>query len=260
MIEDDFSYVLRKALAGNGMSAGDVAVRAAVAVEEVEGLLGGRFSAALAGKVGRVLGLGVKACEGHGDYEPAALELAGVRRVELPFGEDGVNVWLVECGGTRVMFDAGFEVGDLVDALGKVGMPDRVFVTHGHRDHVAGVEWLLGEGVPVFGAGLDGVRELAAGDVVECGGLVVRACGLDGHFSPALGFHVDGLERPVLVVGDALFAGSMGKCAGPAIYQLALRNLRGVLEGVADETVLLPGHGPGTTVGEERAGNPFLAG
>jgi glyoxylase-like metal-dependent hydrolase (beta-lactamase superfamily II) len=62
----------------------------------------------------------------------------------------------------------------------------------------------------------------------------------------------------VLVTGDALFAGSIGGCATPAIYQHALRQLREILAPLPDPTVLLPGHGPATTLGEERSANPFL--
>jgi glyoxylase-like metal-dependent hydrolase (beta-lactamase superfamily II) len=96
------------------------------------------------------------------------------------------------------------------------------------------------------------------GDSVCCGPLVVRACDLSGHAVPALGYHIEGLSMPVLVTGDALFAGSIGGCATPAIYQQALCNLRAVLAPLPDATILLPGHGPATTLGEERGGNPFL--
>ncbi len=75
---------------------------------------------------------------------------------------------------------------------------------------------------------------------------------------PALGYHVDGFPIPVLVTGDALFAGSIGGCPTPARYQLALSRLREVLAPLPDETLLLPGHGLATTLGEERVANPFL--
>ena len=96
------------------------------------------------------------------------------------------------------------------------------------------------------------------GDAVFCGPLILRACDLSGHFTPALGLHIEGLQAPVLVTGDALFAGSIGGCATPAIYQQALRNLRAALAPLPDQTVILPGHGPATTLGEERGGNPFI--
>jgi glyoxylase-like metal-dependent hydrolase (beta-lactamase superfamily II) len=137
-------------------------------------------------------------------------------------------------------------------------LPGRVFITHAHHDHIGALESFLGAGVPVHAAGIARTIPMQPGDTVCCGPLSMRACDLSGHAAPALGFHIDGLGQEVLVTGDALFAGSMGGCGSPAIYQHALRRLREVLGPLPDATVLLPGHGPATTLGEERAANPFL--
>jgi len=96
------------------------------------------------------------------------------------------------------------------------------------------------------------------GDAIQCGSLTVRACDLSGHANPALGFHIEGLPSPVLVTGDAVFAGSIGGCATPAVYQHALQRLKETLTSLPATTILLPGHGPATTLGEERVSNPFL--
>jgi glyoxylase-like metal-dependent hydrolase (beta-lactamase superfamily II) len=69
---------------------------------------------------------------------------------------------------------------------------------------------------------------------------------------------VEGLSTPVLVTGDALFAGSMGGCGAAETYRHAVKRLREVLGALQAVTVLLPGHGPATTLEEERLGNPFL--
>jgi glyoxylase-like metal-dependent hydrolase (beta-lactamase superfamily II) len=137
-------------------------------------------------------------------------------------------------------------------------LPDRAFITHGHRDHTGGLDHLLRSGVPVHAAGIPGSIAMKPGATVFCGPLIVRAVELSGHFTPALGFLIDGLDVPVLVTGDALFAGSIGGCASPAIFQQALHHLRKALAPLPDATVLLPGHGPATTLGEERRANPFL--
>jgi glyoxylase-like metal-dependent hydrolase (beta-lactamase superfamily II) len=60
-------------------------------------------------------------------------------------------------------------------------------------------------------------------------------------------------------VGDALFAGSIGGCPDSFTYQMALRNLRHHVLSLTGDTILLPGHGPATTVALERAYNPFFA-
>ena len=69
---------------------------------------------------------------------------------------------------------------------------------------------------------------------------------------------IEGLKRPVAIVGDSLFAGSMG--GGSVSYEDALQNNLKKILTLPDETMLCPGHGPMTTVGEEKVHNPFFAG
>jgi glyoxylase-like metal-dependent hydrolase (beta-lactamase superfamily II) len=71
-------------------------------------------------------------------------------------------------------------------------------------------------------------------------------------------FFVTGLARPVAIVGDSIFAGSMG--GGNVSYKDALRNNVEKILTLPDETIICPGHGPMTTVGEEKRSNPFFAG
>jgi len=67
---------------------------------------------------------------------------------------------------------------------------------------------------------------------------------------------IEGLETPIAVVGDAMFAGSMG--GGMVSYADALQTNRDKIMTLPDETILCPGHGPMTTVGEEKRHNPFF--
>lgn len=259
MLEDDFTYVLRKALLGHGLAPAQLAAKAGVPENEVLAFLRGSFSADLASRVAPVLGLNAAAFAAHADYLPKTRRLPGIRRLDLPFGNERVNAWLVLHGGTVVLFDAGFAEEDLMEELG-ARLPDRVFITHEHRDHVGGLEILLESSLPIHAAGIAGTLPMSAGESVRAGSLEISAVDLSGHANPALGFLIRGLETPVMVVGDALFAGSIGGCGSPEIYQTALRNLRAVLADLTDETILLPGHGPATTLGEERVSNPFIAG
>jgi glyoxylase-like metal-dependent hydrolase (beta-lactamase superfamily II) len=79
-----------------------------------------------------------------------------------------------------------------------------------------------------------------------------------GHSKGGITYLVRGLARPVAVVGDAIFAGSMG--GGIVSYNDALNTNREQILTLPDETVICPGHGPLTTVGEEKRNNPFFAG
>jgi hydroxyacylglutathione hydrolase len=78
-----------------------------------------------------------------------------------------------------------------------------------------------------------------------------------GHSLGGMSYVVNGLARPVAIVGDSIFAGSMG--GGGVSYEDALRNNRQKILRLPENTVLCPGHGPLTTVGEERKHNPFFA-
>jgi hydroxyacylglutathione hydrolase len=256
MLEDDFTYVLSKALRGHGYSTTKAAGLAGIPESDLSGFLAGAFSAEIARKIAPALGLNAEALAGHADYEPKPLAVPGIERLDLPFGGERVNAWLVRSGDAIILFDAGYETSDLVGVLSS--RPDRVFITHAHQDHVGALDYFVKAGTPVHSAGLPGTISMKPGETVFCGALAVRACDLSGHASPSLGFHIDGLGAPVLVPGDALFAGSMGGCASPASYRHALGRLREVLGPLPDTTVLLPGHGPATTLGEERVANPFL--
>ena len=261
MLEDDFTYVLRKALTGRQLSPEEAAARAGLSEGEVMSMIEGSFDSHVARKLAGVLGLKADAFAGHDRYGPAPLSLAGVVRLDLPFGGERVNAWLVRKGEMVLLFDAGYESRDLLDAMDKAApgcTPDRVFVTHTHRDHVGGLEKLKAMGVQVHAADIPGTLLMAPGDECLRGPLRVRACDLSGHAIPSLGFHVDGLDLPLLVTGDALFAGSIGGCASPEAFRHALERIHDVTDPLPDETVLLPGHGPATTLGEERKGNPFL--
>jgi len=78
-----------------------------------------------------------------------------------------------------------------------------------------------------------------------------------GHSPGGMTFVVTGLARPIAIVGDSLFAGSMG--GGTVSYKDAVRNNLEKILTLPDETIICPGHGPMTSVREEKRHNPFFA-
>jgi glyoxylase-like metal-dependent hydrolase (beta-lactamase superfamily II) len=156
-----------------------------------------------------------------------------------------------------------------------------LWLTHAHLDHVLGVTQIVeATRVPVYlhpadRPLYDGVQEqgamfglsasnppppdlgLAEGMRLALGGLAFDVLHVPGH-TPG---HVAFVGQGVAVVGDALFAGSIGRTDLPGgDTETLLTSLREKLLTLPDETVVYPGHGPATTIGRERRSNPFLTG
>jgi glyoxylase-like metal-dependent hydrolase (beta-lactamase superfamily II) len=97
---------------------------------------------------------------------------------------------------------------------------------------------------------------LAGGESIEAAGIEFDVLSVPGHSPFHLAFHADGC----LFSGDVLFAGSVGRTDLPgADWETLLASIRSLVGAFPPETVVYPGHGPATTLGEELARNPFLA-
>ena len=103
-----------------------------------------------------------------------------------------------------------------------------------------------------------GAEPIEEGKRFRLGALEIDSLLTWGHSQGGMTFVVRGLTRPIAIVGDSLFAGSMG--GGNVSYNDALRNNLEKILTLPDETIICPGHGPMTTVGEEKEHNPFFAG
>jgi glyoxylase-like metal-dependent hydrolase (beta-lactamase superfamily II) len=153
-----------------------------------------------------------------------------------------------------------------------------ILVTHGHWDHLVGVTELAeGAGAPVYMAEgertlLENIRDFAppsislrpyTPDVLLAGGESLDVAGIDfdvlsvpGHSPAHLAYHADGC----LFSGDVLFAGSVGRTDLPGSdWETLLSSIRSLMDVFPPETIVYPGHGPVTTLGEELIHNPFLA-
>ncbi len=179
------------------------------------------------------------------------------------------NAYLVadEPGGTGVFIDGNDRVEPLIEAARSNDLQiDAILLTHHHHDHLAGLDRLAEEfGAPILAHELtarlvDGVdRTLIDEEVVRFGGLEVRALFTPGHAPGHLAFYAPG--EGLVISGDALFAGSVGRVDLPGgNMEVLMRSINERLLTLPDETRVYPGHGPETTIGNERAYNPFLQG
>jgi hydroxyacylglutathione hydrolase len=213
----------------------------------------------------------------------------------FPAGSFAANCYLIApaAGEECLIIDPGEDAEAGIDEIVERDRlrPVAVLATHGHIDHIWSVAPVCGaRGIPAYihpadramlsdpGQGLgrpgeqlfggltftepDDVIELADGMTLELAGVTLIAEHAPGHTRGSVTFRLPPAADPgTLFSGDLLFAGSIGRVDLPGgDYATILDSLARVCLPLPDETVVLSGHGPQTTIGTERAGNPYLAG
>jgi len=203
-----------------------------------------------------------------------------VKIERLVLGPLDTNCWLVadDAGGPVVVIDPADEADKIIRAL-KGRDVAAVVLTHGHFDHlaaagqvmsftgaglqvhVADAPWIttaVGTGGAPFGFDVSAPpanRELRDGDVIAVGEVELQVVHTPGHTPGCICLFADGH----LFSGDTLFAGSVGRTDLPRGNGAALRcSIAEKLTLLRDDTIVHPGHGPDTTIGRERAINPFF--
>ena len=215
----------------------------------------------------------------------------------FPAAAFGTNCYIVapKPGAECVVVDPGIGVVDPLDEmLAELRVkPVAVLLTHGHIDHTFSVTPVCGardvpayvhpddngmlrdplvgispETAALFGGRLewtepDDVRPLTDGEVLHIAGLELTVDHAPGHTGGSVLFRLpedpNGDDPEVCLSGDVLFAGSIGRTDLPGgDHGAMLRSLATKILPLRDEVVVLPGHGPQTTIGQERASNPFL--
>lgn len=208
-------------------------------------------------------------------------------RAAPPFMKNG---FVLGCETTRegVIIDPGDEVDELIDAANRHGVSiRRILITHAHLDHITGVarareafgapvglhrdDLFLYEAVVQHGLAF-GLRVdpqpppdffYTPGESIGFGTYEARVHHTPGHCPGGVCLQVGkaGEAGCRLFVGDTLFAGSIGRTDLPGgDYETLMRSIRDVLMVFPDDFEVYPGHGPVTTIGEERRTNPFLTG
>ena len=212
-----------------------------------------------------------------------------VRRATL--GPFETNCYVVRPEGHAGcwIIDAGFEPQALLDAAAALepsgAVPvEAIIITHAHADHIAGLaevkaahpdapvllhraeaDWLADPvknlsamtGMPVVAPAAD--RLLDGGETLSLGPTAWRVLNTPGHSPGGITLYCE--AAGLAFSGDALFAGSIGRTDLPGSdFRTLERSIRQNLYTLPDATRILPGHGPATTIGQERQSNPFVSG
>jgi hydroxyacylglutathione hydrolase len=265
-LEDLFNDVIGKSMRGLSLSEAEVAAKAGVSAEAIAAAKGGAVDDAVLEKIAPVLGLHAASLitMAHNGWLPAAVSLPGLAQFNTTYHDMTVNAYLVWDEQTKnaVAFDTGADAQPMIDFIEKNGLNlSLIFITHTHPDHILDLAKLSGDGaVTTFVHAKEpcgGAKSFALGETEcwESGGLKIEPRSTWGHSKGGITYVISGLAKPVAIVGDALFASSMG--GGMVSFAEALATNRKEIFSLADETVICPGHGPLTTVGEEKAHNPF---
>ena len=184
-----------------------------------------------------------------------------VERVEHPQWLSNAYLVAEREGGNGFFIDGNGLTGELEQRTADANITiTHVLCTHGHADHVVGVEELAARhGVPLLAHADTDVRadeRLADGDTIASGPLTVRAVYTPGHCDDHLAFLVDDTN---CFTADVLFKGTVGGTAGPTGDLAKLKHsILDVLLALAPETRIFPGHREDTTIGAERESNPFI--
>jgi hydroxyacylglutathione hydrolase len=206
--------------------------------------------------------------------------------ISVPFEENSF-IFRLPSHKECLVVDPGLEPDKIIECLDKLGIvPAAILITHGHSDHIAGnealkVRWpkcpiVIGKtespkltdprlnlsaafGLPMKSPPAD--VTVVDGEIYEAAGLRVKILEIPGHSAGHVVFQIEACQPSIIFVGDVIFAGSVGRSDFPdGDFKQLAQGIRKKLFILPDDTILYPGHGPSTTVGQEKRTNPFVGG
>ena len=271
-LEDHAGDIVRKARTMTNVSAADAAQAAGISEQELSsfenaGTTTKRLNyAALAPK----LTLNAAKLENIANgWKPAVPDLSlwrEIRRITTTGNDLTVNCYLVwdEVSREAALFDTGWDAQPILQLLDENQLQlKHLFITHTHEDHIAAMN-AFREKFPTLKIHTNSKtappqHRNRANDCIHLGSLRITNRETPGHAEDGVTYIVGNWPEDashVAIVGDAIFAGSIGR--GNQSWDLAKEKVREQILSLPADTLLCPGHGPFTTVAEEKAGNPFF--
>lgn len=266
-IEDNFDDVIRKAQRGLRLTDRDLAQRAGISVEELVALKNGVPDERGIRAVAPVLRLGADplvVLAKKAWYPEQVIPPRGFAMFNTPYGDMAVNSYLVWDPRSRLAaaFDTGATCEPMLGAIATEALTVRyLFLTHTHEDHVADAARLAAAtGAEIHASEREpfpGGRTFRENQTFHLDAVAIKTLLTSGHSPGQTTYFVTGLAWPLAVCGDSMFAASMG--GGLVSYEEQFRNNVEKILTLPRDTVIAPGHGPLTTVAQERRHNPFFA-
>jgi glyoxylase-like metal-dependent hydrolase (beta-lactamase superfamily II) len=271
-LEDHLGDIIRKARTINNVSTSAAANAAGISESELAAL---EETGKSSGKInfpalGKIIGLAPQKFEAIASgWLPSPKDLSVWREIRvITTSTDGlsVNCFLVWDEVTRdaALFDTGLDAKPILDCITAENLQlKHIFITHSHWDHVEALPKIR-EAWPKArihssskNAPVDQRNKTA--EIVHLGGLRVTHRDTPGHAEDGVTYMVGNWQEDaplIAIVGDTIFAGSMGN--GNGAWDLARQKIREQILSLPADTLICPGHGPLTTVAEEKANNPFF--
>jgi hydroxyacylglutathione hydrolase len=266
-LEDNVGDIIGKAQRGLGISDSELAEKGGLSAQIIRKLRDGDFDESALQTIAPILGLDRRALSelANSEWRPNKIEsFDGLAQFTTDYNGMAVNAYLVWDPAKRVAaaFDTGADCREMVRSAKHHKLNVQlILLTHAHPDHVADLPALREEtGANVFTPAREpvpGAEPIEEGKNFRLGNLQIDTRLTCGHSPGAITYVVTGLAHRIAIVGDSLFAGSMG--GGNVSYHDALQNNLEKILTLPNETIICPGHGPMTTVGEEKRHNPFFA-
>jgi hydroxyacylglutathione hydrolase len=271
-LEDHLGDIIRKARAMSNISV-ETAAKAAGLTEAELGALeetgqppGQSNFTALAGLIGLNAGKLESIAKGWAPSEKGLSTWCELRRITTSAQGITVNCYLAwdEVSREAALFDTGWEAQPILDLLAENQLQlAQLFITHTHEDHIAALGAIREKFPKVrLHSGAKGApvnQRNRANDFIHLGSLRLTNRDTPGHAEDGttyvIGTWPDDAPH-VAIVGDAIFAGSIGR--GNQSWDLAKQKVRDQIFSLPPDTLICPGHGPLTTVAEEKAHNPFF--
>jgi glyoxylase-like metal-dependent hydrolase (beta-lactamase superfamily II) len=270
-LEDHLGDIIRKARSMTSVAVETAARAAGLSIEQLEAVEASGTPNEKTNYAALALAIGLDGAKLEGiakGWKPAAKDVGTWRELRCITTDAGmaVNCYLIwdEVSREAALFDTGWQAEPIQRLIADNQLQLRhIFITHTHEDHVAALSairqafskarlHMSSKSAPVD-------QRNRANDFIHLGSLRITNRDTPGHAEDGttyiIGTWPDDAPH-VAVVGDAIFAGSMG--GGNQAWELARRKVREQILTLPPETLICPGHGPLTTVGEEKAHNPFF--